>query len=114
MTIYQATKTQFLHHALREDIEDIVSRNFRRITGHGAGPSKMRAWKHSLLEMAKVMQDGARPDDAGVAIEYQLLQTANRRLPITGDDDLCVASFRRLAHLVWRINRSRCPPAQRN
>jgi len=86
--IYQATKTQFLHHALREDIEDVVSRNFRSVTGHRAGPSEIHAWKHSLLEMAKVLQDEEIPDDAGVAIEYQLPQTAKRiDFVITGEDD---------------------------
>ena len=72
MIIYQATKTQFLHHALREDIEDVVSRHFRSATGHGVGPSEINSWKHSLLEMAKVLQDEEIPAEAGVAIEYQL------------------------------------------
>ena len=87
MIIYQASKSQFLHHALRDDIEDIVSRQFRSATGHGVGPSEIQAWKHSLLEMAKVLQDEEIPDDAGVAIEYQLPQTSKRiDFVITGED----------------------------
>jgi DUF2075 family protein len=85
--IYQATKTQFLHHALREDIEDVVSRHFRSATGHGVGLSEINAWKHSLLEMAKVLQDEEIPAEAGVAIEYQLPQTSKRiDFLITGED----------------------------
>ncbi len=87
MIIYQATKTQFLHHALRDDIEDVVSRHFRSATGHGVGPSEINSWKHSLLEMAKVLQDEEIPAEAGVAIEYQLPQTSKRiDFVITGED----------------------------
>lgn len=87
MIIYQANKRQFLHHALRDDIEDVVSRHFRHATGHGASPAEVRAWKHSLLEMAKVLGDDEIPEDAGVAIEYQLPQSSKRiDFLITGED----------------------------
>jgi hypothetical protein len=55
--IYQASKRQFLHHALRDDIEDVVSRHYRSATGQGVGAPQFSAWKHSLLEMAKVLGD---------------------------------------------------------
>ena len=87
MIIYQASKSQFLHHAFREDIEDVVSRQFRSATGIGVGRSEMQSWKHSLLEMAKVLQDEAIPEEAGVAIEYQLPQSSKRiDFVITGED----------------------------
>lgn len=87
MIIYQASKSQFVHHALRDDIEDVMSRHYRSATGHGVGPSEMQSWKHSLLEMAKVLGDEEIPDDAGVAIEYQLPQTSRRiDFVITGED----------------------------
>lgn len=87
MIIYQASKTQFLQHAIREDIEDIVLRQFRSATGWGIGPSELQSWKHSLLEMAKVLQDEEIPAEAGVAIEYQLPQSSKRiDFVITGED----------------------------
>lgn len=87
MIIYQASKSQFLHHALRDDIEDVVSRHYRSATGHNVGSSEMQSWKHSLLEMAKVLGDEEIPEDAGVAIEYQLPQTSKRiDFVITGED----------------------------
>ncbi|MGJ7497829.1 DNA/RNA helicase domain-containing protein [Variovorax sp. RT4R15] len=87
MIIYQANKREFLHHALREDIEDVVSRQFRSATGYGVGPSEVQAWKYSLLEMAKVLQDEEIPQDAGVAIEYQLPQSTKRiDFVIAGED----------------------------
>ncbi|WP_265584013.1 DUF2075 domain-containing protein [Chitinimonas koreensis] len=88
MIIYQANKREFLHHALREDIEDIIAGHYRSATGHGAGSSEVQAWKHSLLEMAKVLQDDEIPADAGIAIEYQLPQSAKRiDFLIAGEDD---------------------------
>jgi DUF2075 family protein len=85
--IYQASKSQFLHHALREDIEDVVLRHFRSATGQGVAAPQVQAWKHSLLEMAKVLQDEEIPADAGVAIEYQLPQSSKRiDFVITGED----------------------------
>jgi DUF2075 family protein len=85
--IYQADKSQFLQHALRDDIEEIVARHFRSATGHGVGPSEIMSWKHSLLEMAKVLQDEEIPSTAGVAIEYQLPQSSKRiDFVITGED----------------------------
>ena len=78
MIIYQATKTQFLQHAWRDDIEEIVTRHYRSATGRSVGPAEIQSWRHSLLEMAKVLQDGEIPADVGVAIEYQLPQTSKR------------------------------------
>lgn len=87
MIIYQASKSQFLHHALRDDIEDVVSRHYRSATGHGVSQSEMQAWKHSLLEMAKVLGDEEIPADAGIAIEYQLPQSSKRiDFVIAGED----------------------------
>lgn len=87
MIIYQASKSQFLHHAFRDDIEDVMNRHYQAATGHGVGTSEVQAWKHSLLEMAKVLQDDEIPADAGVAIEYQLPQTSKRiDFVIVGED----------------------------
>lgn len=87
MIIYQSSKSQFLQHALRDDIEEIVRRHFCAATGHEAGPSEVQAWKHSLLEMAKVLQDEEIPANAGIAIEYQLPQSSKRiDFVIAGED----------------------------
>lgn len=85
--IYQATKAQFLQHAWHDDIEDVVSRHFRSATGRHAGRGEIQSWKHSLIEMAKVLADEEIPADAGVGIEYQLPQTSKRiDFVITGED----------------------------
>lgn len=88
MIVYQASKTEFLHHALREDIEDIMLRHVRHAGVAGGSESEMRSWKNSLLEMAKVLQDEEIPDDAGIAIEYQLPRSSQRiDFMITGEDE---------------------------
>lgn len=88
MIIYQATKRQFVEHAFGDDIEQVVARHFRHATGHGVGLPELQSWKHSLLEMAKVLRDDGIPADAGVAIEYQLPQSSKRiDLVITGEDE---------------------------
>jgi hypothetical protein len=87
MIIYQASKSEFLQHALHDDIEDVMSRHFLNATGHGVGQSEVRSWKNSLMEMAKVLNDDEIPSDAGIAIEYQLpLQSKRIDFVITGED----------------------------
>jgi DUF2075 family protein len=88
LIIYQANKTEFLNHAFRDDIEDVVSRHYGEVTGRTVGPSELQAWKNSLLEMAKVLQDEDIPSDIGVAIEYQLPQSSKRiDFVIAGEDE---------------------------
>ncbi len=88
MIIYQANKTQFLDHALRDDIEDIVSRHYGEATGRAVSKSELGAWRNSLLEMAKVLHDDEIPADTGIAIEYQLPQSSKRiDFIIAGEDE---------------------------
>ena len=87
MIIYQADKREFLRHALYDDIEQVLLQQMRQVAGQGAAQPQMAAWKHSLMEMAKVLHDDDIPDDVGVAIEYQLPQSAKRiDFLITGQD----------------------------
>lgn len=78
MIIYQADKREFLRHALQDDIEDVILHQYRHATGQGVAPTEVRAWSSSLMQMAKVLSDDEIPDDVGVAIEYQVPQTAKR------------------------------------
>jgi len=88
MIIYQANKRDFLNHAFEDSIEDVVSKHYGEATGRSVGSSELAAWKNSLMEMAIVLRDEEIPNDAGVAIEYQLPQTAKRiDFVITGEDD---------------------------
>jgi hypothetical protein len=86
--VYRATKSKFLDDALSRDIEQVVSEAYRERTGSGVGPGEFRAWRESLLQMVKVLNDEGIPANSGVAIEYKIPQT-NKRVDfiVTGLDE---------------------------
>jgi len=89
MIIYQSTKGGFLNDAFGQDIETVVLGAYQARTGHRVAKTEIRAWKESLLAMAKVLRDESIPDDCGVAIEYVIPQTAKRiDLLLSGIDEL--------------------------
>src|SRR5207253_2205395 len=86
--IYRATKSKFVDDAMSRDIEAVVAEAYRERTGASVAPSEFRAWRESLLQMARVLHDEDIPDRSGVAIEYKIPQT-NKRIDflVTGLDD---------------------------
>jgi hypothetical protein len=78
MIIYRSTKDGFLDDAFDQDIEAVVLGAFQARTGHRVAKAQIRAWRESLLAMAKVLRHESIPDDCGVAIEYVIPQTAKR------------------------------------
>lgn len=78
MIIYQATKAGFLDDAFKRDIDAVLAESWSRRTGGSVSPGEMRAWKESLQQMAKVLNDEDIPGDSGVAIEYKIPQAAKR------------------------------------
>lgn len=86
--IYRATKSKFLEDALSRDIEDVVAHAYRERVGAGVAPGEFRAWRESLMHMAKVLHDDGIPERSGIAIEYKIPQT-NKRVDfiVTGLDD---------------------------
>lgn len=88
MIIYQSTKDGFLNDAFGQDIETVVLGAYQVRTGHRVAKSEIRAWKESLVAMAKVLRHESIPDDCGVAIEYVIPQTAKRiDLLLSGIDE---------------------------
>jgi hypothetical protein len=88
--IYQGDKRQFLHDTFRDDIEHVLAQQFLRSTGRGVQPNEFNAWKHSLFEVGEVLQDPGIPDDMGVALEYTVPQTADRKPHRRAADNLGV------------------------
>lgn len=87
MIIYRESKDQFLQHARYDDIAEVVLRSFRARIGHGVGSSEMNAWRNSLQEMSRVLEDLEIPPDAGVAIEYQVPSSTKRLdFVVVGED----------------------------
>lgn len=90
MIIYQSTKGGFLNDTFGYDIESVVLDAYLARTGHRVAKAELRAWKESLLAMAKVLRHESIPDDCGVAVEYVIPQTAKRiDLLISGIDEQC-------------------------
>lgn len=78
MLIYAADKSQFVQHVRGNHIDERILENMEMAGLGGVSPSEVASWRHSMQYMKNVLEDSAIPDDAGVAIEYQIPQTAKR------------------------------------
>jgi uncharacterized protein len=78
LIIYRNTKAGFLQDTFTRVIEDVVLESYRQATGRSVAASEIRAWSSSLVSMARVLYHADIPDNAGVAIEYSIPQTAKR------------------------------------
>lgn len=78
MIVYQNSKSGFLDDAFKKDIEAVILAEFTERTGRRVAAAEVRAWKESLLSVAKVLNDDEIPADSGVAIEYNIPQTGKR------------------------------------
>lgn len=78
MIVYSGLKSDFLNAVEQDSIaaeieENIYSKMHRRTT-----QNEFRSWENSLEYMYKVLNDNSIPEDSGVAIEYNVPQTAKR------------------------------------
>ena len=78
MIVYSATKAEFKQDVYANKIEQRVLSEFRTHIGHGVSGSEFESWKNSLNYMNNVLEHADIPDDAGVAIEYQIPLTSKR------------------------------------
>jgi DUF2075 family protein len=86
--VYAATKQQFLKDNDNDDIEDVILRHYKEVTGKTVGRSEIRSWQGSLTYMAKVLRDEGLPSDAGLAIELHIPQSSKRiDFLLTGRDE---------------------------
>lgn len=78
MIVYQATKSKFLHDCDHDQIEDVVASGYVQKTGRYAPDAEFKAWRNSLVAMARILRDTGIPDDIGVGVEFGIPQTAKR------------------------------------
>jgi uncharacterized protein len=78
MIVYLANKTRFREDILSNRIEEIVHDSFKGVLGKTVGASELASWKNSLRHMDTVLEDAGIPDNAGVAIEFNIPQTGKR------------------------------------
>ncbi len=78
MIIYQANKNQFCNDILNNSIVENLKHKFHENLNYVPGESEVRSWQNSLMYMDKVLGDSSIPQDAGIAIEYNIPQTSKR------------------------------------
>lgn len=78
MLIYQKTKKDFMNDVAGGLIADIIDEQIKLKMHRTTGKSEMRSWSNSLNYMFFVLNDNQIPDDAGIAIEYNIPQTSKR------------------------------------
>lgn len=78
MLVYEGLKKDFLNSVemdtIAEEIESTILEKMGRHTPH----SEFESWMNSMEYMYKVLNDDTIPENAGVAIEYNIPQTAKR------------------------------------
>ncbi|MFU0789699.1 MAG: AAA domain-containing protein [Virgibacillus proomii] len=77
MIVYEASKQEFLDHVDKEVLVNHILNRFEMKIG-GTSESEIRSWDNSMLHMYRVLNDPTIPNDAGVAIEYQVPNTSKR------------------------------------
>ncbi len=88
MLIYDGTKADFIQNVDDDCIADIIEQNIYEKMHRTTGKAEYRSWENSLEYMYKVLNDNEIPSDSGIAIEYNIPQTAKRvDFLISGYDD---------------------------
>lgn len=78
MLVYSGVKTEFLQSVEDDTIADEIRETIFEKMGRKTPDSEFRSWENSLKNMYIVMNDPQIPGDSGVAIEYNIPQTAKR------------------------------------
>lgn len=78
MIIYNALKSDFMNSVAEDTLAKQIETNIYEKMGRHTPKSEFESWRNSLTRMYMVMNDPEIPDDTGVAIEYNIPQTAKR------------------------------------
>lgn len=78
MIVYSGNKTDFMNEVEEDTIAYSIRDNILAKMHRKTSTSEFNAWVNSLEYMYKVLNDRAIPDTSGIAIEYNLPNTAKR------------------------------------
>ena len=78
MLVYEGLKKDFLYSVESDKIAEEIENSILKKLGRHTGESEFNSWIHSMEYMYKVLNDDAIPENAGIAIEYNIPQTAKR------------------------------------
>ncbi len=88
MIIYQGTKKKFSEDVINNVIADKLEATFKKNHISGGTYAEEKSWINSLPRMKFVLDSAMLPDDAEVALEYQIPSTSKRiDFMIAGKDD---------------------------
>ena len=78
MLVYEGLKSSFINDVDLNLITDKILNRFKEVFHRGTGQSEVNSWRESMLRMRGVLADNEIPDNAGVAIEFNIPHTSNR------------------------------------
>ncbi len=78
MLVYSGVKSEFLQSVEEDTIANKIRETILEKMGRKTPENEFRSWENSLKNMYIVMNDPQIPEDSGVAIEYNIPQTAKR------------------------------------
>lgn len=78
MIVYDGVKTDFLTSCENDSIAMEIEEKILLKLGRHTPKAEFRSWENSLNYMYKVLNDREIPDDAGIAIEFNIPQTSKR------------------------------------
>lgn len=78
MIVYDGSRRDFLESVENDTIAIDIEQNILKKMGRHTPKNEFRAWDNSMQYMYKVMNDPDIPDNVGIAIEYNIPQTAKR------------------------------------
>ena len=78
MIVYDGTKVDFLNSVENDTIAVEIENNIYTKMHRSTAKNEFRSWENSLEYMYKVLNDSEIPNEAGIAIEYNIPQTSKR------------------------------------
>ena len=89
MIVYDGTKVDFLNSVENDTIAVEIENNIYTKMHRSTAKNEFRSWENSLNYMYKVLNDNEIPNEAGIAIEYNIPQTSKRVDFIISGYDKC-------------------------
>ncbi|WP_281951302.1 DUF2075 domain-containing protein [Nitrosophilus kaiyonis] len=78
MIVYLASKKEFLEDLFSGQIETIIFDIFKKVLMKSVSSSEKLSWRNSLERMYKILSDEKIPENASIAVEYQIPMTSKR------------------------------------
>ena len=78
MLVYEGVKSSFINDVDLNLITDKILKRFKEVFHRSTGEAEVNSWRESMLRMRGVLADNEIPDNAGVAIEFNIPHTSNR------------------------------------